>query len=211
VSRGYVPVPHRAVVAVLALTALVCSVGNTIGRAAEGPSAAVQETADAVVAVLADKSLNAEQRRRKVEEIVYAHFDFETLSRLVLARNWKELTPDQQKAFVEEFKRHLSVTYGKNVETYNNEKAVVTGDRAEARDDWTVKTKIVRPNADAILVDYRLRQEGGEWRVIDVVIEGVSLVANFRAQFQEIISRDGAAKLIELLREKNAKGESLKS
>lgn len=180
-------------------------------RGAEGPTAVVQETADAVVAVLADKSLSVEQRRHKVEDIVYAHFDFETLSHLVLARNWKDLTPEQQKAFVEEFKRHLSVTYGKNVETYNNEKAVVTGDRAEARDDWTVKTKIVRHNADDILVDYRLRKEGNEWRVIDVTIEGVSLVANFRAQFQEIISHDGVAKLIDLLREKNAKGESLKS
>ena len=88
---------------------------------------------------------------------------------------------------------------------------MVIGDRAEARDDWTVKTKIVRPNAEDILVDYRLRKEDGEWRVIDVIIEGVSLVANFRSQFQEIISRDGAAKLIELLHEKNAKGESLKS
>jgi phospholipid transport system substrate-binding protein len=171
----------------------------------------VQETVDAVIAILADKSLTVEQRRHRVEEIVYAHFDFETLSRLVLARNWKDLTPEQQKAFVEEFKRHLSVTYGKNVESYNNEKAVVIGDRAESRDDWTVKTKVIRPNAEDVLVDYRLRKEGSDWRVIDVTIEGVSLVANFRSQFQEIISRDGAAKLIDLLREKNAKGEPLKS
>jgi len=195
----------------LGFTAAMRGAPAHIAQAAEGPTAVVQETADAVVAVLADKSLTVEQRRHKVEEIVYAHFDFETLSRLVLARNWKDLTPEQQKTFVEEFKRHLSVTYGKNVETYNNEKAVVTGDRAEARDDWTVKTKVIRPNAEDILMDYRLRKEGTEWRVIDVTIEGVSLVANFRAQFQEIISRDGAAKLIDLLHEKNAKGESLKS
>jgi phospholipid transport system substrate-binding protein len=199
----------------LVIVALVfaCRLGGptTVARAVEGPSAVVQQIADAVVAVLADKSLTVEQRRHKVEAIVYAHFDFETLSRLVLARNWKDLSPDQQQTFVEEFKRHLSVTYGKNVETYNNEKAVVIGDRAEARDDWTVKTKVIRPNAEDVLVDYRLRKEDGDWRVIDVVIEGVSLVANFRSQFQEIISRDGAAKLIDLLREKNAKGESLKS
>jgi phospholipid transport system substrate-binding protein len=194
-----------------ALVACTLGASAAIAPAEESPTAVVQQTADAVVAVLADKSLTVEQRRHKVEEIVYAHFDFETLSRLVLARNWKELTPEQQKAFVEEFKRHLSVTYGKNVETYNNEKAVVIGDRAEARDDWTVKTKVIRPNAEDVLVDYRLRKEDGTWRVIDVVIEGVSLVANFRSQFQEIISRDGAAKLIELLHEKNAKGESLKS
>ncbi len=198
----------------MALAFATCVIGgrtSSVAGAVETPTAVVQQTADAVVAVLADKSLSVEQRRHKVEDIVYAHFDFETLSRLVLARNWKELTPEQQKSFVEEFKRHLSVTYGKNVENYNNEKAVVIGDRAEARDDWTVKTKVVRPNADDILMDYRLRKEGGEWRVIDVTIEGVSLVANFRAQFQEIISRDGAAKLIQLLHEKNEKGESLKS
>lgn len=179
---------------------------------AESPATAVvQQTADAVLAVLADKSLTTEQKRHKVEEIVYAHFDFETLSRLVLARNWKQLTPEQQKQFTEEFKRHLSMTYGRNVETYNNERAVVTGDRAEAHDDWTVKTKIIRPNAADILVDYRLRKQGDDWRVIDVIIEGVSLVANFRSQFQEVLTNDGPVKLIELLREKNAKGEPLKS
>jgi phospholipid transport system substrate-binding protein len=129
----------------------------------------------------------------------------------VLARNWKALTLDQQQAFVEEFKHHLSMTYGMNVETYNNEKAVVIGDRAEAHDDWTVKTKVVRRSADDVLIDYLLRKEDAGWRVIDVIIEGVSLVANFRAQFQEIIIRDGTAKVIDLLREKNAKGESSKS
>jgi len=179
--------------------------------AADSPRGTVQETADAVVAVLADKSLSTPQRRQKVEDIVYAHFDFETLSRLVLARNWKDLSPTQQQEFVSEFKQHLSMTYGKNVETYNNEKAVVTGDREEARGDWTVKTKIVRPGAEDILVDYRLRKEGNDWRMIDVIIEGVSLVANFRSQFQDIITKDGAARLITLLREKNAKGESLKA
>lgn len=195
----------------VAFASVLVSGRTAVVRAADSPTAVVQQTSDAVVAVLADKSLTADQKRRKVEDIVYAHFDFETLSRLVLARNWKELKPEQQKAFVEEFKSHLSMTYGKNVETYNNEHAVVIGDRAEARDDWTVKTKVIRHNAGDIRIDYRLRKEEGGWRVIDVIIEGVSLVANFRSQFQEIISHDGAAKLIDLLREKNAKGESLKS
>lgn len=197
---------------VAALSVLASSlVGPCRVGAADSPKAVVQQIADAVVAVLADKSLTADQKRHKVEEIAETRFDFETLSRLVLARNWKQLSAPQQRAFVEEFKRHLSVTYGKNVESYNNEHAVVAGDRQEGHDDWTVKTKIVRPNAEDILVDYRLRTENGEWRIIDVIIEGVSLVANFRSQFQEIISNQGADKLIELLREKNAKGEPLKS
>jgi phospholipid transport system substrate-binding protein len=190
---------------------IVIGVLPRAARAVEAPEQVVQNTADAVVAVLADKSLSSTEKRRKVEDIVYAHFDFQTLSRLVLARNWKQLSAAQQSEFVDEFKKHLSITYGKNVETYNNERAVVTGERQEVDGDWTVKTKIVRPNAADILVDYRLRKEDDTWRVIDVIIEGVSLVANFRSQFQEIMTHDGPAKLIELLRDKNAKGESLKS
>lgn len=177
----------------------------------DSPTAVVQQTADQVVAVLAEKGLSSAEKRSKVEQIVYAHFDFTTLSKLVLARNWKQLSPAQQHDFVEEFKRHLSVTYGRNVETYNNERAIITGDRQEKDGDWTVKTKILRPSAADILVDYRLRKQDGTWQVIDVIIEGVSLVANFRSQFQEILSSSNPDHLIQLLREKNAKGEPLKS
>jgi len=194
-----------------ALLGVCLLLAGAVQGVTNGPSAVVQETADASVAVLQDKSLSADQKRHKIEEIVYAHFDFDILARLVLARNWKQLTPDQQQQFVAEFKKHLSLTYGKNVETYNNERAVITGEREESGGDWTVKSKILRPGASDILVDYRLRHDGGKWRVIDVIIEGVSLVANFRSQFQEIISNQGPAKLIDLLREKNAKGEPLKS
>ena len=195
------------------LAVLLCIGPNAVGgvAAVDSPTAVVQQTADAVVVVLADKSLSTKDKRSKIEQIVYAHFDFTTLSKLVLARNWKQLSPPQQRDFVEEFKRHLSVTYSRNVETYNNERAVVTADRQESNGDWTVKTKIVRPSAEDILVDYRLRKQGDTWQVIDVIIEGVSLVANFRSQFQEILTSSNHDHLIQLLREKNAKGESLKS
>jgi phospholipid transport system substrate-binding protein len=178
---------------------------------ADSPTTVVQQTTDTVLAVLADKSLSADQKKHKIEDIVYVRFDFMTLSKLVLARNWKRLTPQQQTEFVNQFKQHLSLTYGRNVENYNNERVIITGDREEAGGDWTVKTKILRPSAADILLDYRLRKEDDTWRVIDVIIEGVSLVANYRSQFQEIVSNDGPVKLIELLREKNAKGEPLKS
>ena len=197
----------------LCLAVLFCVAPGWVSgaAAADSPRAVVQQTADAVVAVLVDKSLNAAQKRSKIEQIVYEHFDFTTLSKLVLARNWKQLSPAQQHDFVEEFKRHLSVTYGRNVESYNNERAVITGDREESHGDWTVKTKILRPSAEAILVDYRLRKQDDRWHVIDVIIEGVSLVANFRSQFQEILTSSNPDHLIQLLRDKNVKGEPLKS
>jgi len=201
----------KAVIAALLLAPVLALSGPTTARAAEGPRDVVQQTTDAVLAVLANKSLTADQKRTKIQDIVYDRFDFRTLSRLVLARNWRRLSHEQQNEFVQEFKQNLSTTYGRNVETYNNERAEITGDRKEPGGDWTVKTKIIRPNAADILVDYRLRQEDGVWKVIDVIIEGVSLVANYRSQFQEIVSNEGPAKLIQMLREKNAKGEPMKS
>jgi len=171
----------------------------------------VRSTADDVIAVLADKSLNPEQKREKITVIVEKSFDFMTLCKLVMARHWAKLTPEQQQQFAVEFKQHLTITYGKNVENYRNEKVVVTGDREEVRGDWTVKSIIERPTAENVKVDYRLRRIDGQWRMIDMIVEGVSLVANFRSQFQDIITKSGPAKVIDLLREKNAKAEPLKS
>jgi phospholipid transport system substrate-binding protein len=181
---------------------------STSGEAARH---VVRTTADDVIAILKDHGLNADEKRDKITVIVEERFDFITLCRLVMARNWKRLSKEQQQEFVDEFKTHLSITYGRNVENYRNEKVIITGDREEARGDWTVKTVIERPTAENVKVDYRLRKLGGEWKMIDMIVEGVSLVANFRSQFQDIISKSGPAKVIELLREKNAKAEPLKS
>ena len=176
-----------------------------------GPRANVQSTTSQVIAVLANGSLSVDQKRHKVEEIVYAQVDFETLSRLVLARNWSQLSEAQQKQFMEEFRQNLSATYGRNVESYKNEKVQIIEDHAEPRGDWTVRTKIVRNGSNDIDVDYRLRQVNGTWKIIDIIIENVSLVANFRSQFQEIISNGGPARLLQVLHEKNERGEPLKA
>ncbi|MFQ5664805.1 MAG: phospholipid-binding protein MlaC [Candidatus Binatia bacterium] len=199
-----------AVLVALALLGVCCLRPASV-PAEESPTVVVKRTSDRVITVLADQNLTAAQKRHKIQEIVYPYFDFKTLSRLVLARNWKRLTPAQQARFVEEFKQFLSMTYGKNVENYNNERIVVTGDRQEPGGDWTVKTKVIRPGASDFTLDYRLRRRNGRWRAIDVIIEGVSLVANYRSQFQEILSNHGPVRLINLLREKNANGETLQS
>jgi phospholipid transport system substrate-binding protein len=188
--------------------ALLVAVG-LVGRAiaAVPPAEVVRTLAERVIAVLKDKGASSDARRHRVEALVYAAVDFETLSRLVLARNWTAFTPDQQGRFRNEFKEHLSVTYGKSIDSYKNETVTITGDREEARGDWTVKTKIDRDGADDVLVDYRLRQSGGEWRIIDIIVEGVSLVSNFRSQFQDLLSSKSPDELIGLIREKNQKGE----
>lgn len=195
--------------------AIVVALGAALARqgfTADTPDQLVRKMSDAVIAVLRQPGLSADSKRTKIQDIVKDYADYETMSRLVLARNWAGLTDDQKKQFVEEFKQHLAMTYGRNVESYHDEKVQITGSRDEGRGDWTVHTKIVRPSGGAdILVDYRLRQKNGEWKVIDLVIERVSLVSNFRSQFQEVMANGGIDRLIKLLRDKNAAGQPLKA
>lgn len=185
---------------------------GTACASGDEPRAVVQQVSDRVVAVLGNHSLSAADKRQQVEQIVYQYTDFDVLARLVLARNYQSFNDDQKKRFTDEFKRHLSVTYGRNVENYGNEKVQITGDREEARGDWTVNSKILRGGgSNDIVVDYRLRKAGDKWLVIDMIIENVSLVSNFRSQFQELLSGGGPDQLIAVLHEKNEKGEPLKA
>jgi phospholipid transport system substrate-binding protein len=180
-------------------------------QAEDAAAAVVEKTTSGVIAILVDQSLSTDDKRKRVEDVVLRSVDFETLSKLVLARNWTRFSDAQRAEFMALFKNHLSMTYGRNVETYKNEKVQITGARTETGGDSTVKTKIVRGGTNDILVDYRMRQRDGTWKIIDVVIEGVSLVSNFRSQFQDVVASGGPDRLLTLLREKNAKGEALKT
>ncbi len=174
-------------------------------RAAESPRAVVDATTSSVIATLADTSLSMSEKRRRVEEIVYARVDFDTLSRLVLGQRWSQLNETERGEFEREFKQNISATYGRNVENYENERITIVDDRQEPRGDWSVRTKIVRHGSDDISVDYRLRETDGTWKIIDVTIEGLSLASNYRSQFQEIMANGGIDHLLTILREKNAR------
>ena len=199
---------HRArfIAAALALATVVARPG----LAGAAPRDVIQEITDAALKVLDDPKLDTETKRHRLEEIVYTHMDFDTMTRLVLARNLTRFSPEQRDEFTRLFKEHLSLTYGRSIENYHNEKVVITADRQEPDGDWTVKSKILRGGGDEVLLDYRLRKQGDTWKIIDVIVERVSLVSNFRSQFQELMSSGGPEKVLAVLREKNAKREPLK-
>lgn len=185
-------------------TLVACLLLTGAAPAQSSPREVIDTMAGQVLETLRDEQLDTPAKRGKIEQIVYRYVDFETLSRLVLARNWRKLSDEQRDEFMTQFKKHLSATYGENIDNYRNERVDILSERKEKRGDVTVKSKVLRGgNAEDILVDYRLRKREDDWRIIDVVIEGVSLVANFRSQFQEIISDGGVEKLLKLLREKN--------
>jgi phospholipid transport system substrate-binding protein len=168
------------------------------------PKALIEHTVDQVLGVLRDKSRSVAQRRLELEKIAHARFDFRTMARLVLARDWKKLDEGERDEFVDQFTTYLANDYGTRIERYRQEQVKVLGESSKPRGDVEVRTKIVGGENDGALVDYRMRKSNdGSWRIIDVVIEGISLVANFRDQFREVIARGGPEALLQKLKEKN--------
>lgn len=162
---------------------------------------AVQSTIDQVMAILDDGSLSVEQKKDQVEAVAVESFNFAVISRLVLARNYRKFSETQRSEFTEVFKRHLSATYRDTLDSFSDETITIGSTRSESNGDVTVKSAIYL-DGDEVRVDYRVRKQGDRWLGIDVIVEGVSLVQNFRAQAQEIVSNEGPDALIERLRDK---------
>lgn len=187
--------------------AVAIFVAPSPGRAAASatPRDVVQTVIDEGLRILRNDALSVVEKRDRLQAMVEEYFDFATLSKLVLAQNWRKLSKAQRDSFVEVFKTHLALTYSKNIADYDNESAEIVGEQEEARGDRTVKSKILRRNAEDVYVQYRLRERDGRWMMIDVVVEGVSLVSNWRSQFREVLGNKSPERLIELLEEKNEK------
>jgi phospholipid transport system substrate-binding protein len=199
---------------ILVVTALVLTAGVVPpATAGDSPRVTIETLSNKVLDVLRDKGADLQQKRKRIENLISADVDWITLSRLVLGRHWAKFNPQQQEEFVGLFREHLSLTYSRAIESYTDEKLQVQNERAEARGDTTVQTKILRGgHSEDILIDYRLRKDdAGNWKIIDFIVERVSLVANYRSQFQSVLGSDEPQKLLTMLREKNRKGEPLKA
>ena len=174
----------------------------------EEPIRIIDEAAQKIVSILARKDEPAEVRVSEIEAIAYELFDFTTMSKLVLARNWRKLDKPKRREFVQEFRTHLSRTYGTRLDRYDQDRVDVYGAKVEVRNDVSVQSRIVGGQFDGAEIAYRLRNRKGQWKIIDVVIEGISLVSNYRSQFSTVLSGGTIDDLIAKLKDKNFVVES---
>jgi phospholipid transport system substrate-binding protein len=196
----------------LAAVILVLGMSTALGvpaMAAEDPDitivprSLIEDAATKIVTILGRKGQESDARVAEIEEIAYELFDFTTMSKLVLARNWRKLDKEKRAEFVREFKRNLSRTYGTRLDRYDQEDIEVFGTQVEPRNDVSVKTRVLGGQFDGAVISYRLRERSERWRIIDVVIEGISLVSNYRSQFAEILNTGTIDDLMVKLRDKN--------
>lgn len=177
--------------------------------AIESPDALVKRTAEDVLAVVkADADIQAGDQAKifaLAEEKILPNFNFPRVSRLVLGKNWTRATTAQKEGFKSEFRTLLLRTYATALSKYKNQKIEYLPLRMrEGAKTASVKTKIIQDGGQPIAVNYSLAREGETWKVYDIVIEGVSLVTNYRGQFSQEVRQNGLDSLIKKLANKNA-------
>jgi phospholipid transport system substrate-binding protein len=192
-----------AAVALLALTASASWANPDLA-----PDALARSVTDEVLAIVrADKELqagNPQKVMQLVEAKVLPHFNFTRMTQLALGRNWRQATPEQQRALAEEFKMLLVRTYTVAFTQYRNQTVDYRPLRMGPGDtDVVVKSLVRQPTGQPIAIDYSMERLAGTWKVYDVKIEGISLVENYRNTFNGEIQRGGVDGLIRTLNDKN--------
>jgi phospholipid transport system substrate-binding protein len=193
---------RRLVVAGL-MAALVLVAGSAVH--AGPPTDQLKSTIDRVLAILQDPALKApgkaEERRQTIRAIANEVFDWEETGKRALARHWQGRSPQEREEFSKLFADLLERSYVGKIETYSGEK-ILYGEEAVEGEQATVRTKLVTKAGTQIPIDYKMLKVADRWRVYDVLIENVSLVANYRSQFNRIIQQSGYADLIQRLKTK---------
>lgn len=166
----------------------------------------VKKVVDEVVSIVSNPDMkkpdNKEKRQKGLKDAISAIFDFAEMARSSLGSNWVDLTPAQKDEFEKVFETLLENTYSKKIESYNNESIVYLKETVDG-DNSEVKSKVVTSKHDEFTLEYRLLNKDGKWVINDVVIEGVSLVANYRTQFDKVILTEGYPALYKKLNDKN--------
>lgn len=191
----------KCIVGMTLILCLIFPVSSFSGQ----PTEAVKDNLDKVLNVLRDPSLKAESAKKakkdKMRDISEKMFDFTELSKRSLGKNWSKFNPDQQKEFVGLYKSLLEDAYADKIMLYADVKIVFSKEVALTEKTVEVQSTVLRKSGE-VPIYYRVIMKDGVWKVYDVVIEGISLINNYRSQFKEILVNKPPESLLETLRKK---------
>ena len=173
------------------------------------PKETVETGVNKVLGTLKDPAFKAKSKNDQIAhlgDVISTIFDFKELSRRTLGRGWKKMNADQQKEFVELFRELLQGVYADRLLAYSDQKVIFDKETMLKKGRAEVQSYLQTSDGQKIPLFYRLTNKSGSWKVYDVIIEGVSMVKNYRTQFREILSKNSPEKLLQILRDKNSKG-----
>jgi phospholipid transport system substrate-binding protein len=189
--------------------AMCCAFVAAGAAAQEAPDAMVKRVAEETLATIKSDPKVAAGDQARIREVVETkllpYFDFERITALAMGRNWSKATPEQKKQLVEQFRQLLVRTYSGALTQYRDQTMDYKPLRADANaTEVTVRTEVVRQGQAPVPIDYSMSKGNPEWKVYDVIVGGVSLVTNYRDEFNEQIKSGGVEGLIKTLQAKNS-------
>ena len=173
------------------------------------PKETVETGVNNLLKTLGDPKFKAKTKDQQIATIgtqIEAIFDFTELSKRTLGRDWKKMSAEQQTEFVKLFKQLLQGVYADRLLAYSDQKIIFDKETMLKKGRAEVQSYLQTSDGNKIPLFYRLTDKSGSWKVYDVIIEGVSMVKNYRTQFKQILSKGSPDKLIEKLRKKVNKG-----
>ncbi|MDE0942901.1 MAG: ABC transporter substrate-binding protein [Alphaproteobacteria bacterium] len=195
----------------IAMTAAVFAV-STSAQASESkhadPEAFLRTLATDVLVLLTDDNITQADRARDFRKLLRRDFDLPAVSKFVLGRYWRRANAAEKQEFEELFEDYIVAIYGHRLGNYGSTGMKVTGNRSDGKDGSIVHTKIAPANGPVILLDWRLKNRDGGWRVIDIMVEGVSLAMAQRSEFASVIRNNGG-KVAGLLKKLRIKTQTL--
>ena len=198
---------RRAILTLTVTAAIVLSLAPSRFLApawADDPMSVVKTTVNQALDVLRDKNTPLAQRQDKLRQIVAATFDFTEMAKSALGYHWKDITPAQQQEFTTAFVAFIEDSYLSKINDYSGQQVNFLRASNEGAQYAQVNTDIIQPKGDAIHVNYRLLQENGTWRIYDVTVDAISIIANYRNQFNRVMNNKGYNTLIADLKSKQA-------
>jgi phospholipid transport system substrate-binding protein len=168
---------------------------------ADSPLEAVKADVNQILGVVTNNKLSSEAKREKLRGYYPKMFDTEELSRLTLGANWRKLDPTQQQQFIRLYGRLLERTYMDQILSYNNQKIIYGRQIMFSNTRAEVETKIITDSGE-VPINYKMILANGAWKVYDVVVANVSLVLNYRSQFQEIMAEKTPEQMLATLKSK---------
>ena len=172
-----------------------------------GASQFIRQLGDQAIAALRAPDTSLEAREAQIRNLLSEGFDLPFIGRFVLGRYWEQATPEQRRDYLQLFSEYVLKTYSARLDSYAGETMTILSERPAGTKDIVVSTRIERPSGPPIEADWRVRTSGERYRIIDVMVAGVSMVVTQRSEFAAVIRRHRLQGLIEVLRAHYAPAE----
>lgn len=187
------PLVSRLTAITVALIVVVCVAGNARSAEADTPALFLEGFGNQAIKLLAETAPGEAKRETEMRRLLNEGFDIEFIGRFVLSRYWRSASEAERAEFRQLFEDYLIAAYGRRFGTYSGEKFVIGQTFPQDDERAVVRSDVVRPSGDTMTVDWRVQRREGKWRVVDIMVEGVSMMVTQRSEFTALLQRENGS------------------